>query len=62
VCGVHGNVVRILFPLTIQDTKFDEAFGVLEEVPKERVGVKPIGRQALPRRRQQRAFPYRTIL
>ncbi|MEK6368479.1 MAG: 4-aminobutyrate--2-oxoglutarate transaminase [Burkholderia gladioli] len=39
VCGVYANVVRFLFPLTIQDTVFDEALGILEEVLKETVGV-----------------------
>ena len=29
-CGVHGNVVRFLFPLTIQDAVFAEALGVLD--------------------------------
>lgn len=29
-CGVHGNVLRFLFPLTIQDAVFDEALGILE--------------------------------
>ena len=30
-CGVHGNVIRFLSPITIQDTVFTEALGVLEE-------------------------------
>jgi 4-aminobutyrate aminotransferase len=30
-CGVNGNVLRFLFPLTIEDTVFDEALGVLEQ-------------------------------
>ena len=29
-CGVHGNVVRFLFPLTIQDHVFAEALGILD--------------------------------
>jgi 4-aminobutyrate aminotransferase len=29
-CGVHGNVIRFLFPLTIEDAVFDEALGILE--------------------------------
>ena len=29
-CGVHANVIRFLFPLTIQDAVFDEALGMLE--------------------------------
>jgi len=39
VCGVYSNVVRFLFPLTIQDAVFDEAVSILEEVLKETVGV-----------------------
>jgi 4-aminobutyrate aminotransferase len=39
VCGVYGNVVRFLFPLTIQEPVFDEALGLLEEVLKETVGA-----------------------
>lgn len=30
-CGVHGNVIRFLAPLTIQDEVFDEALGLLEQ-------------------------------
>ena len=30
-CGVHANVIRFLFPLTIQDAVFDEALAVLEK-------------------------------
>ncbi|SMG48872.1 4-aminobutyrate--2-oxoglutarate transaminase [Paracoccus sp. J56] len=29
-CGVHGNVIRFLAPLTIQDQVFDEALDILE--------------------------------
>lgn len=29
-CGVYGNVVRFLFPLTIQDAVFTEALGILD--------------------------------
>lgn len=39
VCGVYSNVVRFLFPLTIQEAVFDEATGVLEEVLREVVGA-----------------------
>jgi 4-aminobutyrate aminotransferase len=39
VCGVYGNVVRFLFPLTIPQAVFDEALGILEAVFKETVGV-----------------------
>jgi len=31
-CGVHGNVIRFLPPLTIQDAVFDEALDILETV------------------------------
>jgi len=30
-CGVHANVVRFLFPLTIEDAVFDEALGLLAQ-------------------------------
>ncbi|HEY3597307.1 MAG TPA: 4-aminobutyrate--2-oxoglutarate transaminase [Paraburkholderia sp.] len=39
VCGVYSNVVRFLFPLTIQDAVFDEGVGILEEVLKETIRV-----------------------
>ncbi len=39
VCGVYSNVVRFLFPLTIQDAVFDEAVGILEDVLKETIRV-----------------------
>ncbi|WGS52505.1 4-aminobutyrate--2-oxoglutarate transaminase [Paraburkholderia sp. D15] len=39
VCGVYSNVVRFLFPLTIQDAVFDEAMAILEDVIKESVAV-----------------------
>jgi 4-aminobutyrate aminotransferase len=35
VCGVYSNVIRFLFPLTVQDAVFDEALGILEDVLKE---------------------------
>jgi 4-aminobutyrate aminotransferase len=35
VCGVYSNVIRFLFPLTIQDAVFDEALGILDDVLKE---------------------------
>jgi 4-aminobutyrate aminotransferase/4-aminobutyrate aminotransferase/(S)-3-amino-2-methylpropionate transaminase len=38
-CGVYSNVIRFLFPLTIQDAVFDEALVILEGVLKETVGV-----------------------
>jgi len=30
-CGVYGNVVRFLSPITIQDPVFNEALGILDE-------------------------------
>jgi 4-aminobutyrate aminotransferase-like enzyme len=39
VCGVYSNVVRFLFPLTIQDTLFDEAMVILEAAIKDSVAV-----------------------
>jgi 4-aminobutyrate aminotransferase len=30
-CGVHANVIRFLYPLTIQDAVFEEALGILEQ-------------------------------
>jgi 4-aminobutyrate aminotransferase/4-aminobutyrate aminotransferase/(S)-3-amino-2-methylpropionate transaminase len=38
-CGVYANVIRFLFPLTIQDAVFEEGVAILEEVLKESVGV-----------------------
>jgi 4-aminobutyrate aminotransferase len=29
-CGIHANVIRFLAPITIQDTVFNEALGILE--------------------------------
>ena len=29
-CGVHLNVIRFLFPLTIQDAVFEEGLDILE--------------------------------
>jgi len=31
-CGIYGNVLRFLFPLTIEDAVFDEALLILDEV------------------------------
>jgi 4-aminobutyrate aminotransferase len=31
-CGVYGNVIRFLFPLTIEDSVFEEAMVVLDSV------------------------------
>lgn len=33
-CGVYGNVIRFLAPLTIQDAVFDEALDIIEEAIK----------------------------
>jgi 4-aminobutyrate aminotransferase len=30
-CGVYGNVIRLLYPLTIPDTVFDEALAKLAD-------------------------------
>jgi 4-aminobutyrate aminotransferase/4-aminobutyrate aminotransferase/(S)-3-amino-2-methylpropionate transaminase len=34
-CGVYSNVIRFLFPLTIEQKVFDEALAILEDVLKE---------------------------
>ncbi|WP_434101023.1 4-aminobutyrate--2-oxoglutarate transaminase [Trinickia caryophylli] len=39
VCGTYGNVIRFLFPLTIEEAVFDEALGLLEEALKDCVGA-----------------------
>jgi 4-aminobutyrate aminotransferase len=31
-CGVYGNVLRFLFPLTIEDSVFEEALQILDQV------------------------------
>jgi len=31
-CGIYGNVLRFLFPLTIEDSVFDEALAILDDV------------------------------
>ncbi len=33
-CGVYGNVIRFLFPLTIEDAVFDEALGIIKQALK----------------------------
>ncbi|WP_226623709.1 4-aminobutyrate--2-oxoglutarate transaminase [Alloyangia pacifica] len=38
-CGVHGNVIRFLAPITIQDEIFDEAMGLLEASAKAAKGL-----------------------
>ena len=30
VCGVYGNVIRFLHPLTIEDTVFNEGLDILQ--------------------------------
>jgi 4-aminobutyrate aminotransferase-like enzyme len=30
-CGIHGNVIRFLFPLTIQEPVFEEGLAILEQ-------------------------------
>jgi 4-aminobutyrate aminotransferase len=37
-CGVHGNVIRFLAPITIQDDVFGEALDILEETLRECAG------------------------
>ncbi|WP_144108958.1 4-aminobutyrate--2-oxoglutarate transaminase [Paraburkholderia sp. BCC1886] len=39
VCGVYSNVVRFLFPLTVQQHVFEEALTILEAAIKDSVGV-----------------------
>lgn len=31
-CGLYGNVIRFLYPLTIEDALFDKALDLIEEV------------------------------
>jgi 4-aminobutyrate aminotransferase len=40
VCGVYGNVIRFLFPLTIEDRVFDEALRLIDETLRESVGAR----------------------
>ncbi|MFP5466550.1 MAG: 4-aminobutyrate--2-oxoglutarate transaminase [Gammaproteobacteria bacterium] len=37
-CGVHGNVIRFLFPLTIEDHVFDKGLKILDEALAEVLG------------------------
>ncbi|CAN7671477.1 4-aminobutyrate--2-oxoglutarate transaminase [Trinickia sp. LjRoot230] len=39
VCGSYANVIRFLFPLTVEEPIFEEALGLLDEVLKECVGA-----------------------
>lgn len=41
ICGVDANVIRFLFPLTIEDAVFDEALGILESVLRKRWACPP---------------------
>ena len=38
-CGVHGNVIRFLAPITIQDEVFEEAMAILEAAAKAAKGL-----------------------
>lgn len=31
-CGMHGNALRFLYPLTIEDALFDKALNILDDV------------------------------
>jgi len=37
-CGVYGNVIRFLYPLTIPDSQFDQALATLTEALRETIG------------------------
>lgn len=37
-CGVYGNVIRFLFPLTIEDHVFDKGLKILDEALTEALG------------------------
>jgi len=39
ICGPHSNVIRFLFPLTIQEAVFAEALGIVETVLTEAIGA-----------------------
>ncbi len=41
ICGLDANVIRFLFPLTIEDAVFDEALGILESVLRKRWACPP---------------------
>jgi len=38
ICGVYGNVIRFLFPLTIDDHVFDKGLKILDEALTEALG------------------------
>jgi 4-aminobutyrate aminotransferase len=33
-CGMYGNVIRFLYPLTIPDAQFDRALDIIDEALK----------------------------
>ncbi|MCO4878267.1 4-aminobutyrate--2-oxoglutarate transaminase [Paraburkholderia caribensis] len=39
VCGTYANVIRFLFPLTVEENVFDEALSILQDVLKESAAV-----------------------
>jgi delta 1-pyrroline-5-carboxylate dehydrogenase len=47
-CGVYGNVIRFLAPITIQDNVFNEALDIIEDLhPRMRKGLKSNDCQSL---------------
>jgi 4-aminobutyrate aminotransferase len=34
-CGMHGNVIRFLYPLTIPDALFDRALDIIDQALQE---------------------------
>jgi 4-aminobutyrate aminotransferase len=40
-CGVHGNVLRFLFPLTVPEAVFDEGLAILDEALRAAQGLGP---------------------
>lgn len=47
-CGVYGNVIRFLYPLTIDDQVFAEALGLLEDSLLEAMTAGTLPKAALP--------------
>jgi 4-aminobutyrate aminotransferase len=41
-CGVHANVIRFLYPLTIPDRQFDSALGILSEAMAQHARLEPV--------------------
>ena len=35
-CGVYGNVIRFLYPLTIPDGQFNQALAILQQVMRDK--------------------------